>query len=83
MRETFKKIETLHAKNSFTFAVVSGDLFGEDDDAVKDLLAGNIAVHLPLYFTVGLNPFPQSVVDKLLKDEEARLRSSILNGPHS
>jgi hypothetical protein len=70
LRSAFSKIGTLHAKNQFTFAIISGDLFAEDDDEVTDLLSGNIVVPLPTYFTVGLNQFPQRVVDKLAKEEE-------------
>lgn len=70
MRSAFTKIGTLHAKNSFTFAIISGDLFAEDDDEVKDLLEGKIIVPLPTYFTVGLSQFPQRVIDKLTKDDE-------------
>jgi hypothetical protein len=70
LRSAFSKINTLHTKNSFTFAIISGDLFAEDDDEVSDLLDGKIIVPLPTYFTVGLSQFPQRVVDKLEKDEE-------------
>lgn len=70
MQAAFKKVATLHAKNAFTFALVSGDLFGEDDEAVKDLLDGKITIPITTYFTIGLNPFPQSVSNKLEKSEE-------------
>lgn len=70
LRSAFSKIATLHAKNTFTFAIISGDLFAEDDDEVTDLLDGKIVVPLPTYFTVGLSQFPQRIVDKLTKDDE-------------
>lgn len=70
LQSAFTKIGTLHAKNNFTFAIVSGDLFSEDDDAVTDLLNGKITIPLPTYFTIGLNPFPQRVIDKLSTDED-------------
>jgi hypothetical protein len=64
------KLSTLHDKNNFSFAIVAGDLFDEDDDAVADLLDEKISIPLPTYFTVGLKPLPQHVVDRLSKDEE-------------
>ncbi|KFY29548.1 hypothetical protein V493_02293 [Pseudogymnoascus sp. VKM F-4281 (FW-2241)] len=70
LRSAFTKIATLHGKNSFTFAIISGDLFAEDDDEVTELLDGKIIVPLPTYFTVGLSQFPQRVVDKLANDDE-------------
>lgn len=70
LRLAFSKIATLHAKNKFTFAIISGDLFAEDDDEVTALLDGKIIIPLPTYFTVGLSQFPQRVVDKLAKDDE-------------
>lgn len=70
LRSAFTKIGTLHAKNSFTFAIISGDLFAEDDDEVTDLLDGKIVIPLPTYFTVGLSQFPQRVIDKLSNDDE-------------
>jgi hypothetical protein len=69
----FTKLTTLHGKNSFSFAIIAGNLFANDDDAVSDLLAERISVPLPTYFTVGSNPLPQRVVDKLLKDEDVSL----------
>ena len=64
------KLSTLHSKNNFSFAIVAGDLFNEDDDAVADLLAENISIPLPTYFTVGVKPLPQRVIDRLSKDED-------------
>ncbi|KAI9824862.1 MAG: hypothetical protein M1832_001467 [Thelocarpon impressellum] len=68
----FAKVAALHAKNTFSLAIVVGDLFadpaasGESDDAkVTALLEGSIAVPLPTYFTLGRHPLPQRVIDKL------------------
>jgi hypothetical protein len=49
---------------------VAGDLFAEEDQAVADLLAEKTSIPLPVYFTVGTKPLPQSVIDILSKDEE-------------
>lgn len=73
LHAAFTKLSTLHAKNTFSFAIVTGDLFAEDNDAVTELLAGNIIVPLPTYFTVGTSPLPARIIEKLEKDEEVSL----------
>ena len=69
---TFSKLAKLHAKTDFSLAIALGDLFAdpesatpEDDAAVSSLLAGDIAIALPTYFTVGSNPLPQLIIDRL------------------
>lgn len=79
LQTAFHKISTLHAKNKFSLALVSGNLFSADDNAVTDLLAGKIVIPLPTYFTVGSKALPQRIIDKIEKDEEVMrspLRSS-------
>lgn len=63
---------SLHKKNNFNLAIVTGNLFSEaqDDDQVNDLLAGKIEVPVPTYFTVGTTALPARVVEKIEKDEE-------------
>ena len=73
----FTKLTTLHAKNNFSFAIITGNFFADDDDAVSDLLADRVSVPLPTYFTVGTHPLPQRVVDKLSKDEDVSLGTLI------
>jgi hypothetical protein len=63
-------VSKLHAKNNFSLALVSGNLFSEDNAAVADLLAGKIPIPLPTYFTVGSTSLPQPIIDKIQKDEE-------------
>ena len=70
LRPAFTKISTLHSKNSFALALVTGNLFSEDNEAVADLLAGKITIPLPTYFTLGTNPLPQSIIKRIEKDEE-------------
>jgi hypothetical protein len=60
----------LHSKNNFSFAIIAGDLFDEDNDAVADLLAEKFPIPLPTYFTVGVKPLPQRVVERLSKEED-------------
>jgi hypothetical protein len=66
----FTKLATLHTKNNFAFAIITGNLFADDNDEVSDLLAGSIVVALPTYFTVGSTPLPRKVIEKIEKDEE-------------
>ncbi|KAF6842639.1 cwfJ domain-containing protein [Colletotrichum musicola] len=71
LQPAFTKLATLHAKNGFSFAIVTGDLFGaEDDGTVDSLLRGDIKVPLPTYFTVGTTPLPPQIVAKIEADEE-------------
>lgn len=70
MHALFTKLSTLQTKQNFALAIVSGNLFAEDDDTVADLLAGKITIPLPTYFTVGTTPLPQSIIERIEKDEE-------------
>ncbi len=72
LRSAFGKLSALHAKNVFSFAIVTGNLFGEaqDDDQLNDLLEGRIEIPCPTYFTVGTLSLPQRVVEKIEQDEE-------------
>jgi len=70
----FEKLSKLHAKNSFSLALIVGDLFAdpteqisEDEELLVSLLNGEIRISLPTYFTLGTQPLPQSVQDKLEK----------------
>ncbi|KAG9246591.1 CwfJ C-terminus 2-domain-containing protein-like protein [Calycina marina] len=66
----FAKLSILQAKQDFTLALITGNLFSEDDETVADLIAGKIVVPLPTYFTVGSTALPKSILDRLEKDEE-------------
>jgi hypothetical protein len=70
----------LHTKNNFSLAVIAGNLFAEDNAAVSELLAGEIAIPLPTYFTVGTNPLPQRIIEKIEKDEEVGFNSGAQPG---
>ncbi|MCJ1413798.1 hypothetical protein MMC32_000123 [Xylographa parallela] len=68
----FEKLSKLHAKNSFSLAIVAGDLFAdpaiaspEDEETVSSLLAGNFSIPLPTYFTIGNHALPQKIIDRL------------------
>lgn len=68
----FSKISTLHAKNSFSFALVVGDLFAdpltstpEDQANVKSLIDEKISIPLPIYFALGSHALPEAITQKL------------------
>ena len=72
LRSAFGKLSALHAKNVFSFAIVTGNLFGEaqDDDQLTDLMEGRIEIPCPTYFTVGTISLPPRVLERVEKDEE-------------
>ncbi|KAJ4173905.1 hypothetical protein NW754_012896 [Fusarium falciforme] len=71
LETAFKKLATLHSKNNFSMAILTGDVFGpDDDDAVSTLLNGTLEVPLPTYFTIGSNPLPPRVVAKVEAEED-------------
>ena len=76
-REVFGRISKLHAKNSFSLAIILGDLFSEpaqasseDGDNLTSLLDGEITIPLPTYFTLGIHPLPQQIIDKLESSDD-------------
>ena len=74
----FARLTALHTKKNFTLAIATGNFFGEEDEALQELLSGGLAPPLPIYFTVGEKPLPASIVAKLSKDEEVRSPSHLL-----
>jgi hypothetical protein len=68
----FKKLAALHAKNSFAFAIIAGNLFASPSDAteedeanVQSLINGGIEVPFTTYFALGSSSLPRPVVEKL------------------
>ncbi|KAI1272905.1 CwfJ C-terminus 1-domain-containing protein-like protein [Xylaria sp. FL0933] len=72
LQEAFSKLETLHKKQNFSFAIITGNLFGtdEDDEIIHKLVNGSIRVPLSTYFTIGTRPLPPAVVERIQKDED-------------
>ncbi|CAL3973098.1 hypothetical protein PZA11_005423 [Diplocarpon coronariae] len=70
LKHVFARVSTLHAKNGFTFAIVAGNLFSGEDETVGELLEGKFTIPLPTYFTVGTNPLPSRIIEKIEKDAE-------------
>lgn len=66
IEKAFQKIAKLNSKTSFAFALIVGDLFGDDaENEAQALLSGSVNVPLPTYFTVGNTALPQAVQKKL------------------
>ena len=68
----FEKLTKLHSKNSFSLAIILGDLFADpaesfsgEEEAIAALLRGDIPIPFPTYFTLGSHALPQQVIDKL------------------
>lgn len=69
LREALSKVAALHAKKQFTFAIILGDLF-ENEDEVTALVDGTIHFPLTTYFTIGMNVLPERIVNKIRTGEE-------------
>ena len=75
LRQFFTKLAKLQAKNSFSIAIVLGDLFGAPStetelQQITALLEGVISVPLPTYFVQGNTKLPERVIEKLRADNE-------------
>ncbi|GAB1202973.1 hypothetical protein APSETT445_001597 [Aspergillus pseudonomiae] len=75
LREVFTKLAKLHVKQSFAFAIVVGDLFGDcsteqELDEISALFQGSISVPLPTYFTLGSRPLPTRVIERIEANDE-------------
>ncbi|KAF4991142.1 hypothetical protein FGRMN_8010 [Fusarium graminum] len=72
LEPAFKKLATLHSKNSFSMAILTGDVFSatQDDGSVTALLDGTLQVPLPTYFTVGNHPLPPRIAAKVEAEED-------------
>lgn len=68
----FKKLATLHAKNNFSLAILTGDVFSpsSDDESINALINGTLEVPLPTYFTLGTHPLPPLIAAKVEAEEE-------------
>ncbi|KAG6036879.1 hypothetical protein E4U41_005462 [Claviceps citrina] len=67
-----KKLATLHAKNHFSLAILTGDVFtpATEDETLSALLDGTLEVPLPTYFTIGTHSLPARIAAKIEKDED-------------
>ena len=62
----------MHAKTTFSLAIITGDLFAdpansspEDEAALASLLGGHVPICIPIYFSLGKHPLPQTVIERL------------------
>ncbi|KAF2402384.1 hypothetical protein EJ06DRAFT_580647 [Trichodelitschia bisporula] len=76
LESLFQKLGTLHAKNAFSFALITGNLFSdptsassEETASIQRLIDGTISVPLTTYFALGSHPLPPTVIDKLDSSE--------------
>lgn len=72
LSDFFGKLNQLHQKQGFAFAVVAGNLFADvdkatetDNDAIVKLLDGKLEINVPTYFALGDRPLPAAVIEKL------------------
>jgi hypothetical protein len=72
LEAAFTKLATLHSKNNFSLALVTGNLFSSEngDSEATELLSGKYDVPLPTYFTVGSQPLPADIVKRIEADED-------------
>ncbi|EFY90917.1 CwfJ domain protein [Metarhizium acridum CQMa 102] len=72
LEPAFNKLATLHAKNNFSLAILTGDVFTSDTDdkTISALLNGSLEVPLPTYFTIGTHSLPERIATKVEAGEE-------------
>jgi hypothetical protein len=75
LKAAFAKLAKAQAKQSFSFAIVVGDLFGsgtsdEEVEELTSLLNGSLQVPLPTYFSTGDLPLPAAVIQRLEADQD-------------
>lgn len=77
LEAVFQKVNALHAKNNFAFALIVGNLFASTqstsdltEPGVQSLLDGKIDVALPTYFALGSHALPPAVVAKLQSSDD-------------
>ncbi|KAL2810832.1 CwfJ C-terminus 2-domain-containing protein-like protein [Aspergillus granulosus] len=75
LQDVFTKLAKLHVKQGFSFAIITGDLFGDcsteqELKQMTDLLSGHIIVPLPTYFTLGSKPLPARVIEQIEANDE-------------
>lgn len=72
LEPAFKKLSTLHSKNNFALALLTGDVFTPEtpDSTIDALLKGTIEISLPTYFTIGNHALPERIAAKVEAEEE-------------
>ncbi|KAF1930320.1 uncharacterized protein M421DRAFT_3398 [Didymella exigua CBS 183.55] len=76
-KAVFQKVNALHAKNNFAFALIVGNLFASTESSsdvtgrdVQSLIDGKIEVALPTYFALGGRALPPAAVEKLQSSDD-------------
>lgn len=72
LEAALKKITSLHEKNGFSLAILTGDVFSSepDEDAITSLIDGKLEFPLPTYFTIGNHSLPERIAAKIEANEE-------------
>ena len=72
LEPALKKLAALHAKNNFSVAILTGNVFASstDDATVSSLLDGTLEVPLSTYFTIGTRSLPPRFASKVENDED-------------
>ncbi|PFH57092.1 hypothetical protein XA68_15519 [Ophiocordyceps unilateralis] len=72
LEQAAQKLATLQAKNGFSIAILTGNVFAPtlDAEVLEALKSGKLAFALPTYFTVGTHPLPEQIAAKVEADEE-------------
>ena len=73
----FQKLAKINEKQGFALAILLGDVFAspadatsEDEEAISRLIQGLVEVTIPTYFTLGRQPLPQAVKEKLEQNHD-------------
>ncbi|KAM4059083.1 hypothetical protein HRG_008048 [Hirsutella rhossiliensis] len=72
LEPALQKLATLHAKNNFCLAILTGDVFtpATSPEVISSLADGTLHFPLPTYFTVGTQPLPEPIAAKVEADKE-------------
>ncbi|KHN99979.1 CwfJ domain protein [Metarhizium album ARSEF 1941] len=72
LEPALNKLATVHAKNDFSLAILTGDVFTPETEekTISALLDGSLAVPLPTYFTIGTHSLPERLATRVEAGEE-------------
>jgi hypothetical protein len=73
----FARIATINAKHGpFDVVLVAGDLF-PDESEVDSVLAGEVKVEAPTFFTLGKRALPEKVIERI-KQQDGQLCDNLV-----
>lgn len=66
LASTIKKVSTIHGKSGpFDCCLLLGNVCSKQDERLDQVLNGSVPVPLPCYFTMGSQPLPENIVEKV------------------